>query len=261
MRRQLTEVPGLDYALVGGFLSMPGFLEVYGYYDAELGDWNIDTTVQQLISSLMTIGTFVGSLLVGPMSGKFGRRVGLWSASLLNAVATAIMLGTTSIGALYFARLLLGMGSAISHYIVADDCVSGISVGWFLTFSQLYVHEVAPAHLRGITFAVYQAQLSIGSIVGASVDYGTHSIDGRRAYQIPLAIFYVAPLIQSIALIFFPGTVPSSANPQPLSMQVTEFASQKHRAGSWFKAEKKQPRNRFVVFATRTSTSSSSKLN
>ncbi|KAI0200740.1 MFS transporter [Astrocystis sublimbata] len=178
---------GLDYALVGGFLSMPGFLRVYGYYDTKLQDWNIDPTVQQLISSLMTIGTLIGSLLVGPFSSRFGRRSGLWAASLLNFVATSIMLGTTNLGALYFARLLLG-----------------ISVGWFLTFSQLYVHEVAPAHLRGITFAVYQCQLSIGSIVGASVDYGTHEIEDRRSYQIPLAIFFVAPTIQSIAMLFFP---------------------------------------------------------
>lgn len=139
----------------------------------------------------MTIGTFIGSLMVGPFSSKLGRKFGLWGASLLNAIATAIMLGTTSLGALYFARLMLG-----------------VSVGWFLTFSQLYVHEVAPAHLRGITFAVYQAQLSIGSIVGASVDYGTHTINSRQAYQIPLAIFYAAPLIQSVALLFFPGIPP-----------------------------------------------------
>ncbi|KAI8625282.1 MFS transporter [Xylariaceae sp. FL1651] len=178
---------GLDYALIGGFLSMPGFLRVYGYYDDRLKTWNIDPTVQQLISSLMTIGTLVSSLLVGPFSSHFGRKAGLWTAALLNFVATGIMLGTTNLGALYFARLLLG-----------------ISVGWFLTFSQLYVHEVAPAHLRGITFAVYQSQLSLGSIVGASVDYGTHEIESRRAYQIPLAIFFVAPTIQSIALFFFP---------------------------------------------------------
>ncbi|KAK4955105.1 hypothetical protein LTR10_007299 [Elasticomyces elasticus] len=81
-----------------------------------------------------------------------------------------------------------------------------MSVGWFLTFSQLYVHEVAPAHLRGVVFGVYQAQLSIGSIVGAAVDFGTHTIDGKRAYRIPLAIFFVAPTIQAIALIFFPET-------------------------------------------------------
>jgi hypothetical protein len=65
---------------------------------------------------------------------------------------------------------------------------------------------VAPAHLRGITFAVYQCQLSIGSITGAAVDFGTKDIDGRQAYQIPLAVFFAAPLIQSIAMIFFPET-------------------------------------------------------
>ncbi|KAI0911494.1 MFS transporter [Ustulina deusta] len=180
---------GLDYALVGGFLSMPGFLGVYGYYDTKLESWNIDPTVQQLITSLMTIGTLIGSLLVGPFSSRFGRKTGLWAASVLNFVATAIMLGTTNLGSLYFARIVLG-----------------ISVGWFLTFSQLYVHEVAPAHLRGIAFAVYQCQLSIGSIVGATVDYGTHGIESRRAYQIPLAVFFAAPTIQSIALFFFPDS-------------------------------------------------------
>ncbi|KAI5922365.1 MFS transporter [Camillea tinctor] len=180
---------GLDYALVGGFLSMPGFLEVYGYYDPELMAWNIDPVVQQLVSSLMTIGTFISSMMVGPFSSRFGRKAGLWSASLLNFISTAIMLGTTSFGALYLSRLLLG-----------------VSVGWFLTFSQLYVHEVTPAHLRGITFAVYQIQLCIGSIVGAALDYGTHTMDSRRAYQIPLAIFFAAPTIQSVALFFFPET-------------------------------------------------------
>ncbi|KIW19031.1 hypothetical protein PV08_03321 [Exophiala spinifera] len=177
---------GLDYALVGGFLSMPGFLEVFGYYDEELKKWNIDYTVQQLISSLMTVGTFLSSLLVGPFSAKFGRRHGLWAAAVLNYIATAIQLGTTSKAALYVSRLILG-----------------VSVGWFLTFAQLYVHEAAPAHLRGITFAVYQVMLSIGSIVGACVDYGTHTKLNRHAYQIPLAMFFIAPTLQSVLLFFF----------------------------------------------------------
>ncbi|KAI1137610.1 general substrate transporter [Hypoxylon sp. FL0543] len=178
---------GLDYALVGGFMAMPGFLKVFGYYDEATGKWAIDPTVQQLISSLMTIGTFVGSLSVGPFSSKFGRRHGLWTASILNYFATALMIGTTNLGALYFARFVLG-----------------ISVGWFLTFAQVYINEVAPAHLRGIVFAVYQSQLSIGSIVGAAIDNGTHNMLGKEAYRIPLAIFFVAPTIQTISLFFFP---------------------------------------------------------
>lgn len=178
---------GLDYALVGGFMAMPGFLRVFGYYDEVGKKWAIDPTVQQLISSLMTIGTFVGSLAVGPFSSKFGRRHGLWAATFVNFVATGIMIGTTNLGALYFSRFLLG-----------------ISVGWFLTFAQVYVNEAAPAHLRGIVFAIYQCQLSIGSIVGAAVDHSTHLREGPDAYRIPLAVFFAAPTLQTIALFFFP---------------------------------------------------------
>ncbi|KAK7700703.1 hypothetical protein SLS64_010847 [Diaporthe eres] len=178
---------GLDYALVGGFMAMPGFLRVFGYFDESAQKWAIDTTVQQLISSLMTVGTFVGSLAIGPFSSRFGRRNGLWTASALNAISTAIMMGSTSVGPLYFARFLLG-----------------ISVGWFLTFGQVYINEAAPAHLRGIVFAVYQTQLSIGSVIGAAVDYGTHNIESKNAYRIPLALFFIAPTVQSISLIFFP---------------------------------------------------------
>jgi hypothetical protein len=47
-------------------------------------------------------------LLVGPFSAKFGRRHGLWAATVLNFVATSIQLGTTSKAALYVARLILG---------------------------------------------------------------------------------------------------------------------------------------------------------
>ena len=72
---------GLDYALVGGFMATPGFLQVFGYFDETTQKWAIDTTVQQLISLLMTVGTFVGSLLIGPFSTRFGRKYGLWTAS------------------------------------------------------------------------------------------------------------------------------------------------------------------------------------
>lgn len=68
----------------------------------------------------------------------------------------------------------------------------------------MYISEATPAHLRGIVFAVYQSQLSIGSIVGAAVDYGTHEMLSKAAYRIPLAVFFAAPTIQSIGLFFFP---------------------------------------------------------
>ena len=63
--------------------------------------------------------------------------------------------------------------------------------------------------------------LSVGSIVGASVDFGTHQILSRRSYQIPLSIFFVAPTIQAIMIIFFPES------PRWLMVQGQEQAAEK----------------------------------
>lgn len=57
----------------------------------------------------MTVGTFVSPLLVGPFSSKFGRKYGLWAATVLIYIAAGIQIGTTSKGVLYFARFLMGI--------------------------------------------------------------------------------------------------------------------------------------------------------
>ena len=57
---------GIDFGLIGGMQAMVGFLKIFGYVDpASPVGYNISTEVQQLISSLMTLGAFVGSLAAG----------------------------------------------------------------------------------------------------------------------------------------------------------------------------------------------------
>ena len=106
---------GLDFSLIGGFQAMTGFLEVYGVADptSPLG-WNLTVIVQQLISSLMTLGAFVGSLCAGPVSGWLNRRWSLFIGTVLCLISLIIMIATTHIGALYFARLLLGIAKYFS---------------------------------------------------------------------------------------------------------------------------------------------------
>lgn len=36
------------------------------------------------------------------------------------------------------------------------------------------------------------------------MDYGTHNMMDKNAYRVPLALFFIAPTVQSISLIFFP---------------------------------------------------------
>ncbi|KAL1976197.1 hypothetical protein VTN31DRAFT_2479 [Thermomyces dupontii] len=179
---------GFDSAAIGALQAMPGFLAVFGYEDPTnpIG-YNIDSTVQQLITSLLTLGSFLSSLVAGVFSTYFGRRPALWLACLLNAVACAIQIATTDKGVLYLGRLLIGFAN-----------------GFFVTFSNVYTSEAAPAHLRGVIVALFAYWVNIGSILGAVVDNYTKDRMDKTSYQIPLACLYIVPTFLFIGLFFVP---------------------------------------------------------
>ncbi|KAH8647097.1 general substrate transporter [Ilyonectria robusta] len=179
---------GLDSSAVGALQVMPGFLKIFGYEDSnsELG-YGIDSTVQQLITSLLTLGSFVSSLLAGAFSMFLGRRPALWLACILNAAACIIQIMSTSANVLYIGRLLLGFAN-----------------GFFVTHSNVYTAEVAPAHLRGLTVALFAYWVNVGSILGTVVDYYTKDRMDKLSYQIPLSCLFIVPTFLFVALFFVP---------------------------------------------------------
>lgn len=127
--------------------------KVYGYEDQHTAiGWNISTTRQQLISSLMTLGAFISSVLAGVIATKLGRKMCLWLSSLMCIVANVLMMTTSHIGLLYFGRLLIGLGN-----------------GGFMTFSQLYLQESSPAIYRGLFLTIFQFCVTIVGILLAKV--------------------------------------------------------------------------------------------
>jgi MFS family permease len=116
-----------------------------------------------------------------------GRRPALWLACILNAASCAIQLASTSPNSLYIGRILLGFAN-----------------GFFVTHSNVYTAEAAPAHLRGVTVALFAYWVNFGSILGTVVDYCTKDRMDRLSYQIPLASLYIVPTFLSIALFFVP---------------------------------------------------------
>lgn len=135
----------------------------------------------------MILGAFISSIFGGPIAKFLGRKVSLWVACLMCTVANIVMMTTTSIGALYFARTFIGLAN-----------------GMFLTFGQLYLQECAPAKYRGLVISLFQTWTSIGSLVGTIVDNFTVKLGGKRAYIVPLGIIYIIPGILSIGMLFIP---------------------------------------------------------
>lgn len=135
----------------------------------------------------MTLGAFISSCGAGPIAAFMGRRGCIWAAAVLCAVANAIMMASTSIGAMYVGRLVIGLAN-----------------GLFMTFSQLYIQESVPARYRGLMISSFQVWTSVGSLVGTVVDNFTSKILTRESYLIPLGLVFIIPFFMSIGLFFVP---------------------------------------------------------
>lgn len=179
---------GYDTASVGGFQAMVGFLEIFGYRNPQSAiGWSITTKVQQLMTSFINIGTIVGVFLTAPFAKYFGRRPGIWVACLINFISAGVQVGTTNLAGLYAGRVLIGLAN-----------------GYFITFANVYVAEVAPAHLRGLLVSFFGVWVNIGSIMGTIADNYSKEHLNKLCYQIPLATLFAVPLFLSIFIVFIP---------------------------------------------------------
>jgi MFS family permease len=149
--------------------------------------WNLTPLRQQLISSLMTLGAFLGSSTAGFTAIKLGRKMCLWVACLLCVLSNVLMMATTNVGALYAGRLLIGVAN-----------------GYFMTFSQLYIQETSPAKYRALLLTFFQFFVSFGTLIGTIVDWATAKRPGQSSYLIPLGLIYVVPVLITVGLFFIP---------------------------------------------------------
>ena len=115
------------------------------------------------------------------------------------------MILTTSIGALYAGRLIIGLSNGL--FYTASALYIQVRFCWV---SRLPGHdtklwqECAPAKFRGLVVSIIYFWMAFGQLIGTIVDNFTAPISGRRSYQIPLALIYIVPIILSIGLFFIP---------------------------------------------------------
>lgn len=102
-----------------------------------------------MISSFMILGSFIGSLCTGPIGARLCRRYSLMLGLFLMIICVIIMAVTTSFGALYFSRILIGVAN-----------------GFLLNFSMVYLQECAPPFYRGLCFGLVTVWITIGTTIG-----------------------------------------------------------------------------------------------
>lgn len=98
----------------------------------------------------MLLGSFISSLLAGVFSRFLGRRHCVMIGMVVLIAGITVQVVTTTLGVLYLGRL-----------------VTGLANGIIMNFTFIYIAEMAPAHLRGVAYALAAGWVTLGSAIGA----------------------------------------------------------------------------------------------
>lgn len=132
---------GYDQGVISGVLS---FLKP---------QFDLSATMQEVVTSWVTLGALFGALLAGGIADKFGRKPALLLAGLL-----------------FSAGALVQAGADATEVLVAGRFVVGLGVGVASVAAPLYVAEMARAEIRGRLVSTYQLAITIGILAAYIVD-------------------------------------------------------------------------------------------
>jgi sugar porter (SP) family MFS transporter len=160
---------GIWLLMVGVVIMLAGALFGYdqgvisGALEGIKTDFDLSTTLVEVITSWVTLGALFGALLAGLLADRIGRRRTILVAAVLfciGAMLEALAPGTT---VLVVGRFTVGFG-----------------VGVASVAAPLYASEMAPANLRGRFVSTYQLAITIGIFIAYAVDQVLTNADSWR---------------------------------------------------------------------------------
>ncbi|KAI6997572.1 putative MFS monosaccharide transporter [Hortaea werneckii] len=182
-------VYGYNQGMFGQILTMRAFTD-------HLNPWYDDVggTARGLLTAILELGAWVGTLANGYMADAFGRRVTVLIACVV-FTAGVIVQACTEVGN--------------KDYVLAGRFVTGLGVGAFSMLVPLYNAELAPPEVRGALVALQQLATTFGIMVSYWIGYGTNFIGGTGAGQseaawlIPICIQLGPALVLAAGMIMF----------------------------------------------------------
>lgn len=133
-------------------------------------DFHLSTTLQEVVTSWVTLGALVGALLAGGLADRLGRQKAM------------------VIGGVLFAMGALGESLAPGTWVlVVSRFVVGFGVGIASVAGPLYAAEMAPSSTRGRYVSSYQLAVTIGILL-ADISDAVLSSGGRWRLMLGLSV-------------------------------------------------------------------------
>ncbi|KAJ3546736.1 hypothetical protein NMY22_g1937 [Coprinellus aureogranulatus] len=155
-------------------------------------------TMKGLVSSIIHLGAWLGTIQNGWASEKFGRRRSITLACAFAILGAALQTGARNPAFFYVGRFFTGVG------------VGALSVG-----VPLYNTEISPSSIRGGLGSLFQLSVELGTFVAFWMrippsDFGCNYIGGTEegqteaAWRIPMALQLLPAIVLAIGILFVP---------------------------------------------------------
>lgn len=140
---------GYDIGWMSGVLGMPYFIQLHtgAEYDFDAGapvdssaPFGISSSDKSLMTSILSLGTFLGALIAGDCADMFGRRMTIIGGCIVFAAGVVLQIAYNGQTAL----------------MTAGRFVAGLGVGFESAVIILYMSEVSPKKIRGAVVSAYQ---------------------------------------------------------------------------------------------------------
>ncbi|TXT07086.1 hypothetical protein VHUM_03256 [Vanrija humicola] len=178
---------GYDTGYISGCKEMEHFLQSYGDLQPD-GTYILSSGTDSLITSILSAGTFVGSLFASTIGDWIGRRMGVVVYLVVFCVGVALQTAAKgNVGTFAAGRVLAGLG-----------------VGGTSCLVPIYQAECAPKKIRGIIVSAYQFFITFGLLIAAVVVNGTKNHSGASSYRIPIALQFIWAAILAVGMFILP---------------------------------------------------------
>ncbi|ORZ02202.1 general substrate transporter [Syncephalastrum racemosum] len=161
---------------------MPGFIPIIGIKDT------VDTQVT--LTTLLSVGAFVASLLSGLCADWIGRRGLLFIGCIIYFPGTLLQMAAEGAAMLYVGRILAGFSVGQIHRA--------------LTFFDQ--SELAPTKLRGRLISFQQFAIVVGIVSASWISFGCLRIRTPSSWRLAIGIQFVVGGIYALGL----GCIPRS---------------------------------------------------
>lgn len=148
-------------------------------------DFALTTSMKGAIVSSVLMGAMMGSLLSGSLTDRFGRRRLMLIISALFITGTAIASLASTVNAILYGRLIIGLAIGIGSYT-----------------APLYIAEVAPYELRGALVSLNQLMITIGILCSFIIDFAFTNTHGSWRWMFGIGL--VPAILLSIGMLFLP---------------------------------------------------------